>query len=276
MKKMSKKLVSVAMAVCLIFGMMTVAFAGVGPEISVNLGENNQVTITGSGFEAAQEVGIITLKPGTENSVDIDVYNPITSIDYIDQVTTDVYGGFELTYTTSGVEGSYKVLATDVETAGSYTVEVTAVAGGIKGKVTALSNNDQITVTIKDDDEVVTTVNPDSTGAFEVIDLDAGTYSVVFSKPSYLKLTITGVVVVAEEDTMLADEVLLAGDQNNDGAINASDLGALLSAWNTVFGGGSFNSNVDFNEDNAVNASDLGQILTNWNKVDIVKAFSAN
>jgi len=50
-------------------------------------------------------------------------------------------------------------------------------------------------------------------------------------------------------------------DLNNDGAVDGSDLGALLSDWGPAAGQG---TRADINGDGIVNGADLGTLLSNW------------
>lgn len=278
--KLLKALISTIIALSMIFGVMSIALAeGTLPEITVERNaETNLVTMTGSGFTAAQEIGILVLSDGVAGPEAINTDNPIESIDYIDQVTADETGAISLNYTTRAEEGSatqtFKVFTTDAGYA-EFQVDPISVQGNtISGKVTALANNDEITVDlINAEGAVVATTNPDIDGNFTFADVAAGTYSIKFTKVGYLKLTITNIVVV-DMDIALLEKALLAGDQNADGAINAGDLGAVLAAWNAVQSSGEYRPEIDFNNDGAINAGDLGQILANWNKINVTEDFS--
>jgi hypothetical protein len=59
------------------------------------------------------------------------------------------------------------------------------------------------------------------------------------------------------------DFTVLAGDANQDGAVDVSDLGILATNWQTS--GRKF-SQGDFNYDGTVDVTDLGILATNWQK----------
>lgn len=57
-------------------------------------------------------------------------------------------------------------------------------------------------------------------------------------------------------DCMWADAIVVLGDLNGDGCVDAADMGILLGAWGTPAG--------DLNGDGTTNAADMGILLGNW------------
>ncbi len=55
------------------------------------------------------------------------------------------------------------------------------------------------------------------------------------------------------------------GDANFDGRVGESDLGILLSAWQSVIGTPEYDPQSDYNADGRVDEADLGSLLGNWN-----------
>lgn len=56
--------------------------------------------------------------------------------------------------------------------------------------------------------------------------------------------------------------IRIAGDWNDDGNINSTDISAYLSAW--LFSINNFTNSADFNNDNSVNSTDISAFLSAW------------
>jgi len=109
-----KKAICFAVSLMLVMAMMPAVFAS-GPDAGA---DGTTVTISGTVVDdsgnplASKEVTVLVLKPGEEiESIDMD--NPINSISYIDQVTSDENGQYEFVYSLG-----------DEPEAGLYTVMV--------------------------------------------------------------------------------------------------------------------------------------------------------
>jgi len=265
-----KKLALLLSLCVMVLAVSTTAFAG---EIEIDqVGE--VITITGSQFESGKQIGIVSLKPGVDSLNNINVDEPIESIDYIDQVETDENGGFTLTFTSSGEQGVYKVYYTGKTDTpgGTYEINIDGEDGAISGKITsAATDNSSIEITVKKGDTVVTTANPNVDGTFLIEGLAADTYSVVFEKRGHLKLTINNVVVTESETKELGDKKLLAGNVNGDRYIDFNDLMAVVNSFNTKPEDSKYKIEADFDEDNKIDFNDLMRVVNNFNTTEIVE-----
>src|SRR6266513_3383292 len=70
-----------------------------------------------------------------------------------------------------------------------------------------------------------------------------------------------GIVIFCALFAFIAVAFASGPDLNNDGTVNVSDLGIMLSNW-----GKTTKPPADINQDGIVNVSDLGVLLSNWGK----------
>lgn len=268
---MMKKLALLLSLCVMVLAVSTTAFAG---EIEIDqVGE--VITITGSQFESGEQIGIVSLKPGVDSLNNINVDEPIESIDYIDQVETDENGGFTLTFTSSGEQGVYKVYYTGKTDTpgGTYEINIDGEDGAISGKITCLGNKNEIVITVKKDGNVVReNINPDAEGNFSIEGLEAGTYSVEFVKIGHLKLTINGVTVTENETKELGDKSLIPGDSDNNGSIGPKDLLNVLDSYYKSASAADAVEGADFNQNGTIGPEDLLNVLNNYYKVDVVES----
>lgn len=269
---MMKKLALLLSLCVMVLAVSTTVFAEEpirGIIINTNKVEDRvEVTINGSDFTAGEQVGILVLKPGVNSPDEIDLDDPIDSIDYIDQVEIGENKEFTLTYTSSGQPGQYKVYYTgNTQTPELFEIDIEGQVGAISGKITSLGNISAIAITVLKDGQPVKTANPDAEGNFSITGLEAGTYSVEFVKKSHLKLTINGVEVKASETKELGQKALIPGDINGDALINIEDLQRVLDRYgSTESTGGAYDSEGDLNDDTLINIEDLQAVLDNYGK----------
>ncbi|TVQ30745.1 MAG: hypothetical protein EA376_11880, partial [Phycisphaeraceae bacterium] len=86
-------------------------------------------------------------------------------------------------------------------------------------------------------------------GEFDTLDLPDGFEVDYFADRVVLRFTSAGTPCL--------------GDTNDDGVVNAADLGNLLSCWGAVTPESVCESS-DLNNDGTVNAQDLGALLGSW------------
>jgi len=145
---------------------------------------------------------------------------------------------------------------------GSITVvSPTPTGGTVTGRVLVQgrSNYSGATVTIGGRQAVT---GPD--GTFSITNVSAGTYTVSASIASYLRAEKSGVAVTNGSTVTLPDVTLLAGDVDNNCAINIIDLAILGSAFGSS---PPTDPRVDFNQDNRVNVLDLSLLSGNFGRV---------
>jgi len=270
------KKMSLLLAVCLVvLAMSTTAFAGqitITPDVS----DQTLITVTGTGFTAGDQIGIIALKPNVTLD-NINQNDPIQSIDYIDQREGEgENGAFEFTYKSSGEPGTYNVYYTgSTETPVTYSIVVQGEEDGtISGKIVSSSgsvnkSDDVVIKVINSDDTEVASVNANADGTFTITDLAPDTYSVVFTKTGHLSLTINGVTVSENQDSALGDKELIAGDSTNDGAVGPDDLLYVLNNYYKAISEPGIVAGADADNDGAIGPADLLCILNNYYAVDV-------
>lgn len=122
------------------------------------------------------------------------------------------------------------------------------------------------TVTLQGTDKTATT---DSDGYFYItgISTTAANLSLKISKIQYLSRTIQigNISDSLQISTPEAPITMWAGDINQDGAINTSDLNEISKSFNSSSGDGKYVSLHDLNKDNAVNMSDILIIASHLN-----------
>lgn len=249
--------------------------------------ENDSYTITYNvGAENAGSMYGMVAISGTGDSVSTTNTDDIV---YIDQATADAEGNITFTafapmgaapsdaaYVPSTVfigGPSYstvqKIGTLDAAAAGKF-----AISGNVVDTVDAREAT--VTVYAADDAEFATPIASVDTveGAYS-IDVAPGTYSVVISKACRCTYTVTGVPVTdAAVALAVADITKLAGDVNENGAINGADLTTLLADYNKS-GADIATANSDVNGNTAVNGADLTALLAGYNGSNVTTAYSA-
>ena len=138
---------------------------------------------------------------------------------------------------------------------GSITVEcVTALEGNayLEGR----EDHSGITVTLEGN--TVLTATTDISGTYAFVGLPAGTYTMTLSHDNFLAIEVADVTVTECETTALCSYMLLAGDLNNDGVIDISDLALCAANF------GSAGPDGDVNADGVVDIYDLVLIGKNF------------
>ncbi len=160
------------------------------------------------------------------------------------------------------------------------TFEVTAKAAGVavSGRFTSYDPKKVATITLTNDADAskvysvtVGAISGQGQNAadFTLEGVTAGTYTLVITKPTHLSFTVKNIVVgetdvdlTTDSRTVIHNMVMICGDLDDSGTINADDKGILTDA-------GTFNVDIalaltklaDLDGSNTINADDLG-ILT--------------
>ena len=92
-----------------------------------------------------------------------------------------------------------------------------------------------------------------------------GTYDVAIKSDKSLRSVIASFVVSGPAS--LPDTFLTAGDANNDNAVDATDFGLFVGAYNSdsSVAGSGYDARADFNYDGAIDATDFGLFVGNYN-----------
>lgn len=150
-------------------------------------------------------------------------------------------------------------------------VELKIIGSRIKGQVTSYNPQVETVIQLMQDgtEKYRTTIAAETSGSgqktqtFSIAEVAAGTYDLVVSKAGHLTYTIKDVVVGTEDLDLTANAnaaistiTLVAGDMNDDGMVNNSDLLIFRAQF------GKTDTNIenalaDINGDSSVNNSDL-------------------
>ena len=104
-------------------------------------------------------------------------------------------------------------------------------------------------------------INPDGTFS---LDLEADEYDIVVVKKSYLEYRLTNIIVKAGEDVTVDDINIYAGDLDENGEIEISDLTTIVDHYGTVTGAQL--TMYDLNEDGVVDKFDRSILKQNYSK----------
>jgi hypothetical protein len=99
------------------------------------------------------------------------------------------------------------------------------------------------------------------------LSLSAGNYDFVLQSPGYIEKWISGVNLFNTAEYEMSS--FLAGDLNNDGAINSIDWSVMSGQWNTD------NIESDVNRDGVVNSIDFSFLNKNWNEITKVESMTS-
>ena len=98
-----------------------------------------------------------------------------------------------------------------------------------------------------------------NTKSVTITGLVDGNYVISLTRQGYLVRDIA--VTVSGANQNLGDKSMLPGDLVVDGAIDVSDLGAILSIFGSSYGDEVYSPVNDFNVDGSVDVADLGLLL---------------
>lgn len=139
-------------------------------------------------------------------------------------------------------------------------VSVTTTGGTVSGRVLLQGRANHGGVTVSVAGRSATTATD---GSFSIAGVPAGTYTVTASFATYLDAERSSVVVTSGGAASLPDAELLAGDVDDNCAINIFDLVILGTVYGTSPPG---DARVDFNQDNQVNLFDLVLLAGNYGR----------
>ena len=134
----------------------------------------------------------------------------------------------------------------------------------LSASITTPSNN-PLTIQLLQNTTIINTItlNPGERN-FTLENVQPGTYSVVITQAGSTSFTINNIIVTDSNvnlntlSTQLTNITLTRGDVDGSGAINISDIAALLNAWGTscIY--------ADVDGSGTVNISDIAALLNNW------------
>lgn len=184
------------------------------------------------------------------------------TLGFTPQLTT---GSTEITCTALGTDQAGTSQGVTVTNA-TVTVDdgIHAVNGfSISGQVTLPFGADSsgIQVTLRLGDRTLTTVTG-ADGSYSFEDLRDGDFDIVYSAPQYVHECVS--VTLAGEAASVPSSQMVAGDLNNNGAIDIGDFTLLASSIRTSQGDAGFNANADLNQDGTINVQDMAIMASNW------------
>ncbi|MDP4115657.1 MAG: dockerin type I domain-containing protein, partial [Bacteroidota bacterium] len=109
--------------------------------------------------------------------------------------------------------------------------------------------------------DVASHFDVDNNGVFHVGNTTNDLSRFIISKPGYLSRTVDLPIGAAKNPIEM-----WAGDINEDGCINMSDIIIMGSGFNSESGSGNYNSICDFNQDQCINLSDIMIVASNFGK----------
>ena len=104
----------------------------------------------------------------------------------------------------------------------------------------------------------------DEYARFSLIGVSAGEYLVKTSRPGYLSRY--SKITLNDNAVDLGTKVLIAGDVNDDGIVDANDLTLLRAALNSAYGDSNYTVNADFNGDKVIDSTDESILNSNVGK----------
>ena len=104
----------------------------------------------------------------------------------------------------------------------------------------------------------------DDTGYFLINGIVCGVYDIEISKPAYLRRILKGCSL--RSDVSFGVMTMWAGDVNQDGSINMSDIIKISSAFNKSQGDPAFVGDCDLDKNGAINLSDIMITAKHFNK----------
>jgi len=269
---------------CIISGAELGAGAPAGAEYGYHdtLGENGGCSVCG--FDAQlEELDVSCYTNSIESTVRYDGTPKtveVTGPEGCGEITVIYYTDYAMTEKAEPVEvGIYYVAVT--VTAGDRFGAVTLPiyigqfeiipAIRLSGKVNCIGEGEgRITVTLSRDGEAVATAELEENGEYFFELAEIGRYTLSVSKTKYATREYT---VDISEDTVLDVEILLYGDVNGDGKVNAGDATQIKRYYNnktSVFTAANADTEylkkvADVNMDNKANAGDATQIKRYYN-----------
>jgi hypothetical protein len=167
-----------------------------------------------------------------------------TSVETPDLVTMEIYSGHSISGTVSTAADYYDFEDADINnelnSAWKTTVEL---------RPSFLS------------DTVIATADVDpETKAFELTDIENGTYVLEIKRKGYLARNVS--VTVSDGDVELQDKPLHPGDLDGNYFIDGSDVGLLFSKTGNSYGDPGYSFECDIYADGYIDGSDVGLLFT--------------
>lgn len=137
-------------------------------------------------------------------------------------------------------------------------------AGAAQGEVRLQGRSDHSgsSISFQIEDEALATTIQDTSGSYLVNGIPQGTYRVVAELPGFLPAALAGVAVQSGQTAGLPPVRLLAGDVNEDKAIDINDLALVASDFNNS----QPQSSADINLDSIVDVFDLVMVGANYGR----------
>lgn len=267
-----KKIISFVLAAAMSAMVAVPAFA-VDAETKKD-GEANTWTTSGQNEAYADKMmTMVAYAPGEGGSITVD------SIQYIDQTTADSTGAYSFSsYIPKSLptEQDYSVkvggetLATAIDAGVIQKIEKVDVP--ITGTITTQSNAANATISFCQAGSTDPVVSVDTVNGAFTANVAPGTYDVIISRVGYLKYKVTNVEI--SDSFQLGTFKLEAGDVDGNGAVTASDIGAVVLSIAKTSSDEGYSEAIDFDANGSITASDIGAVVLNIAHTDTTVDFA--
>jgi hypothetical protein len=165
-------------------------------------------------------------------------------------------------------------------TAGPTATPIAQVNFNVKFQgITNQGSNKVVSVVVKNGSTVVASnsnvnVTSNSSGVYSgsLSNVPAGTYDIVIKEQTHLSRKFAGVNIAGGSNNVdLTSKPMLAGDFDNNNALNISDIGQILSqytALSTPVSGS--NAIYDIDNDGSINVVDVSIVLSNYTQLEVL------
>ncbi|MEJ5253614.1 MAG: hypothetical protein HPY54_07030 [Chthonomonadetes bacterium] len=106
----------------------------------------------------------------------------------------------------------------------------------------------------------------DPDGNYTISDVEPGDYDIAFKASHWLQTVVRG-VMVTNADVTGVDVALTNGDIDGDNEVTLFDFGALVAAFGSMPGDGSWNPDADLDGDQEVTLFDFGVLVRNFGAI---------
>ncbi|MBQ3110059.1 MAG: hypothetical protein IJC69_02840 [Clostridia bacterium] len=261
MKKLSKILLVMALALTVFFAMMAVASAAtiesVEAGVAADAGRTISVTVEYGSPEAAQQSTVLVVKSGTALATLQD-----SDIKYIDQ---EAVSDTAVTYTFKLLEadrtGTYDVYVGGTGVDAPEDTSFSFDTKKIIGTISVLGDATKATAVATDASAISVNGTVKSDGTYE-IEVGQGTYDVVLGKAGYLYKTYED-VVANQTEVNLGTIKLIPGDYDGDTYVTVSDIMAAKKYFDSDTTAIE-DYNLDIDDDGTVSVSEIQAALSNF------------
>jgi uncharacterized repeat protein (TIGR02543 family) len=143
-------------------------------------------------------------------------------------------------------------------------------SGAVEMTGAVLYHESKIPATVKlydGSDDLVYTAVTTVEGNYTLSAIEGSGYTLVVTKPGYLKYTIKNFAIINGEDIDDIDFMTLGGDVNNDGWVDAEDIGLLINCYNKPSPAYPY---VDIDGDGFVDSVDIAILMAGFGNGNVI------